>query len=295
MAQALADSKSEDHSLTSSDGESTLFIRRFWRGKPRIQFIIVHGALEHSGRHQDLVDFWMKSYHDVAVTVFDHIGHGRSGGTRAYVPDFKTYVNDMLTVGTFAQEQVGEECRTFICAHSLGGLIALTRILDSSYGWDLPLSGVIFSSPCIKPKNALGVNTDSLVEQLDRVFPKLHIPMIYKGSDLSRDVDRANDFDTDSLIPRFITVRMIKHILDASTRIRGLSYYFKFPCLFLVAGSDVLVEPESTVLFAHGIDKKLSTIVQYPEHRHELWNETDRQDIFQTMRKWVDKQLKEKL
>jgi lysophospholipase len=294
MAQALAPSKIEDRSLTSSDGESSLFVRRFWRGKPRIQFIILHGALEHSGRLKDLVDFWMKSYHDVSVVVFDHIGHGRSGGARAYVPEFKTYVKDMLTVGEFAQEHVGEECRNFICAHSLGGLITLTRLLDSTYGWNLPLSGVILSSPCIKPKNALGVNTDSLVEKLDKFFPRLHIPMIYKGSDLSRDVDRANDFDTDSLIPRFITVRMIKQILEASTRIRGLSYYLKFPSLFLVSGSDCLVEPESTVLFAHGIDKKLSTIIQYPEHRHELWNESDRQEIFLTMRQWVDKQLKEK-
>jgi alpha-beta hydrolase superfamily lysophospholipase len=46
------------------------------------------------------------------------------------------------------------------------------------------------------------------------------------------------------------------------------------------------------MLFAHGIDKQLTKIIKYPDHYHELWNEIDRQDIFQTMKVWVDKQLK---
>jgi alpha-beta hydrolase superfamily lysophospholipase len=292
--EALRSSKSEDHSLLSSDGESSLFIRRFWRGNPRLHFIIVHGALEHSGRHQDLVNFWMKTYPDVAVTIFDNVGHGRSGGPRAFVNSFKTYVDDLLKVAHFAQEKLTHETKTFICAHSLGGLITLTRLLDSAYGWDLPLAGVIFSSPCIRAKNAFGISADSLVEKLDRFLPNLHLPMIYRGHDLTRDVERANDFDTDPLIPKFLTVRMAKEILQACHKVRGLSYYLKYPNLFLVAGHDCLVDPESTVLFAHGIDKKYTTILQYPEDHHELWNETNRLEIFETMRKWVDKLLKEK-
>ncbi len=256
--------------------------------------MIVHGALEHSGRHKDLVNFWMRTYPDVAVTVFDHVGHGRSGGARAFVNSFKTYVDDFMKVANFAQEQLPGDIKTFICAHSLGGLITLTRLLDSAYGWHLPLAGVIFSSPCIRPKNAFGISVDSLVNKLDRFLPNLHLPMIYKGYDLTRDVERANDFDTDPLIPKFITVRLAKEIIEASHKIIGLSYYLKYPNLFLIAGHDCLVEPESTVLFAQGIDKKYTTILQYPEDHHELWNETNRMEIFETMRKWVDKLLKEK-
>lgn len=283
----------EDHSLVSCDGESSLFVRHFSRGKPKIHFLIVHGALEHSGRHKDLVEYWMQNYQDVAVTTFDHVGHGRSGGTRAYLTHFRTYVDDMLRVGEFTEKKLPTDCKRIICSHSLGGLITLTRFLDSSYGWPFAVDGLIFSSPCIKPKLLLGVSSLPLLDRLNKLAPKLNLPMIYKGSQLTRDNLRANDFDTDALIPRFITVRMMKEILDATQRIRGVSYYLKHPCLFLIAGLDVLVEPESTTLFAHGIDKKLSTIVQYPLHHHELWNEIDRQDIFDTMRKWVDKRLKE--
>lgn len=294
MAKALKHSyETEDLAVASSDGESTLFIRHLSRGKPKLHFLIVHGALEHSGRHQDLEDNLMRLYRDVAVTTYDHVGHGRSGGPRAYCHHFNVYVDDMLKVAELAESKLDPETKRFICSHSLGGLITLTRFLDPAFGWSFKTDGLIFSSPCIKAKLILGVSSEPLLERLDALTPKLQMPMIFKGAQLTRDTDRANDFDTDALIPRFITVRMMKEILEATHRIRGLSYYLKIPSLFLIAGNDCLVVPESTTLFAHGIDKKLCTIVQYPSHHHELWNEVDRQDIFDTMRKWVDKQLKE--
>ncbi len=286
--------RAEDHSLTSSDGESSLYVKHFVRGTPRVHFLIVHGALEHSGRHKDLVEFWLGSLNDVAVTVFDLLGHGKSGGPRAYLTHFKNYVEDMLIVADFAYKLLPEGCRKFICAHSLGGLITLSRFLDSSFGWPHKCDGIMFSSPCVKPKLLLGPSSEPLLLRLDKLTPRLHLPMIFKGSQLTRDTQRANDFDTDPLIPRFITVRMMKEILDATNRIRGLSYYVNFPTLFMIAGSDCLVQPDSTKLFAHGIDKKLVQVIQYPQHHHELWNEIDRFEIFATMKKWMENILKEK-
>jgi alpha-beta hydrolase superfamily lysophospholipase len=86
---------------------------------------------------------------------------------------------------------------------------------------------------------------------------------------------------------------MAKEVIDASHRIRGLSYYLRVPSLFLIAGEDKVVDPESTALFAHGIEKRLTQIIHYPSHYHELWNEIDRFEIFETMKKWIEKTLKE--
>ncbi len=294
MTLKLSSLKVEDHVISSSDGESSLFLRHYLRGTPRLHFLIVHGALEHSGRHMDLVNFWLKNYTDVAVTIFDGIGHGRSGGARSYLSSFSHLVSDLLKVGEFIQTKNIEGTKTFICAHSLGGLTTLTCFLDSNYGWPFPIQGMIFSSPCIRPRMILSGPSEALLSKLDNLVPKLHIPTIYHGADLTRDPERANDFDTDALIPKFVTVRMAKEIIQASNKIRGLSYYLNVPSLFLVAGTDRIVDSESTTLFIQGIDKKLVKTIDYPNHHHELWNEVDRQEIFLSMKKWVEVQLKEK-
>jgi alpha-beta hydrolase superfamily lysophospholipase len=122
---------------------------------------------------------------------------------------------------------------------------------------------------------------------------KLHLPVIYTGKDLSHDPERANDFDSDTLIPNFITVGMAKEVVEASHRVRGLSYYMRIPSLFLIAGNDKIVDAESTAIFAHGIEKRLTQVIHYPSHYHELWNEIDRFEIFETMKKWIEKTLKE--
>lgn len=291
---ALNQLSSRDHSILSADGESEIFVRQYGSESPKLHFLLVHGALEYSGRHYDLIQFLLKNFgQDVAVTVWDHIGHGRSGGVRAFVPGFKVYVEDMDVVGKYIQKNNNEKTKTIILAHSLGGLIALTRILDTTYGWNYPLHGMVLSSPCIRPKVFLGSYSESLLNKLNVVSGKIHLPLIYTGKDLTRDPDRANDFDSDTLIPNFMTVRMAKEVIEASGRIRGLSYYLKVPALFLIADEDKIVDPESTSLFAHGIDKNLVEIIHYPGHYHELWNEIDRFDIFETMKKWIIKILKE--
>ncbi len=294
MAKTLSALPSIDNSLASSDGESQLFIRQFGSDKPKLHFLLVHGALEHSGRHVDLIQYLLKNFgQDVAVTVWDHIGHGRSGGVRAFVPHFKIYVNDMGLVGEFIQKINSADTKTIILAHSLGGLITLTRILDTSYGWKFPLHGIIFSSPCVRPKLALGPSSETILDKLNMLSGKLHLPLVYTGKDLTHDPERANDFDSDTLIPNFITVGMAKEVVEASHRIRGLSYYMRIPSLFLIAGEDRIVDSESTAIFAHGMEKRLTQIVHYPHLFHELWNEVDRFEIFETMKKWILKTLKE--
>jgi lysophospholipase len=291
---SLPTEMARDFSIPSSDGASELFIRQFGQEKPRLHFVLVHGALEHSERHTDLVNFLLKAFgQSTMVTVYDHLGHGRSGGIRAWIQSFKDYVQDLGVVEEFVQKSNDTNTKTIILAHSLGGLIALTRVLDSSYGWNYPLHGIVFSSPCIRPKLLLGQSSEILLDKLAKFSTKLHLPMIYKGSDLTRDAERANNFQIDTLIPRFITVGMAREIIEACHKIRGLSYYLNVPSLFLIAGEDRIVDAESTKIFAHGIDKRLTQIIYYPEHKHELWNEVDRFEIFETMKKWIDKTLKE--
>lgn len=295
VAKGISTFQTEDHSILASDGESSLFVRHFFRGKPKVHFVLVHGAVEHSGRYKDLINYIFANYNDVALTTYDHVGHGKSGGTRAYVNSFSEYVKDFLNVCNYAYSKNIPETKTFILAHSLGGLVTLTSVLDTTYKFPYKVQGMVLASPCIRPRVLVPLISKPLLEGMNKVTPKFHLPLLYRGAELSKDPLMANEFDADPLICKFICVRMAKEIIDASNRIIGLSYYLKIPSLFLVAGDDKVVDSESTMLFAQGIEKNKVELVGYPGRYHELWNEGNRRDIFKTMKNWIDKELKESL
>jgi hypothetical protein len=74
----------------------TLFTR-CWRvsGTPRALVFLLHGYGEHSGRYESLAAC-LNSL-GVSVYALDHVGHGQSGGDRAYVERLHHYVHDALT------------------------------------------------------------------------------------------------------------------------------------------------------------------------------------------------------
>lgn len=295
MSKRTTDYNKEDKTILASDGKSSLFVRQYSRGKPKVHFVLVHGAIEHSGRYEDLINFLFSNYSDLVLTTYDHIGHGKSGGTRAYVDNFSDYIKDFIEVMTHAQERNTEKTKTIILAHSLGGLISLSAILDTNYKFSFDIKGMIFSSPCIRPRVMLPLLSKPLLDGMNQFTPKFHLPLIYRGAELTKDPLRANDFDADPLISKFMCVRMAKEIIEASNKIIGLSYYSKTSCLFLVAGDDKIVDSEATMLFAQGMEKEKVELVGYPGRYHELWNEGNRQDIFKTMKNWIDKEVKESL
>jgi hypothetical protein len=74
----------------------TLFTR-CWRvsGTPRALVFLLHGYGEHSGRYESLAAC-LNSL-GASVYALDHVGHGQSGGDRAYVERLHHYVHDALT------------------------------------------------------------------------------------------------------------------------------------------------------------------------------------------------------
>lgn len=110
----------EDFELTSKQAGGTLFLRQYSQGKKELHILIVHGAVEHSGRHQDLVNFLLKKFQDITITTYDHIGHGKSGGPRVFVNEFNIYVEDLIRVSRFISESNELHSKMIICSHSLG-------------------------------------------------------------------------------------------------------------------------------------------------------------------------------
>lgn len=61
--------------------------------EPKAILLIVHGLAEHSGRYMNIVNHFVPLGY--AVYGIDHLGHGKSDGTRVHVERFEDYTNTL--------------------------------------------------------------------------------------------------------------------------------------------------------------------------------------------------------
>ena len=141
--------------LTSTDGKGT---QVFWRSQQipnaRGTVVLVHGALEHSGRYDDVANQLLQGGYNVYR--MDHRGHGKTAeanpGTQGDIDDFHYLVDDINSVVQQAKAE-NPELKTFMMGHSLGA------IASQFYGIKYPgqVDGFITNAGGV-PFNKSGIN-----------------------------------------------------------------------------------------------------------------------------------------
>ena len=93
--------QSRERSLTSHDGLELFY--QVWPAKqPKAVLLIAHGYAEHSGRYAQFAQYMNDQ--NVSVYALDHRGHGKSGGERANVSVFRSFVNDLARFSDVVRE-----------------------------------------------------------------------------------------------------------------------------------------------------------------------------------------------
>ena len=261
------------------------------KNKPVRCLFISHGLVEHQGRQMNLTRYLEKQGMDQVIFVWlDHIGHGLSGGPRTYIEKFEHFSHDLATLVNLMNEKYAHDYKlsNIILGHSMGGLIVLKLMLQEQAHLKFKISGLILSNPCIRPKQEVPKVYLNAIHSIGPYLSKLRIPSLYGGDALTSDARLAHEFDADPLIPKFTTMNLLLQLMDASKEIRTLAYYLNVPTLFLVSGQDELVDNETTELFSHGVSPDYVTFKRYPEMKHEMFNEVEREKVFSDVRNWLE-------
>jgi alpha-beta hydrolase superfamily lysophospholipase len=252
----------DERTFPGSEGE---VFYRMWppHGDTRSIAVLVHGYAEHSGRYAHVAEALAAI--GCAVYAEDHMGHGRSEGERALITDFEHVVDDLTTLTGIARRDLpGRPVVMF--GHSMGGLLA------SRYAMRHPgeLAGLILAGAVIgdwhwaRDVLARGEMPDPPVE--------------WDG--MSRDPEAVAGYASDPLVYRDRYKRaLLEAEVVALDRFNAESDRVTIPVLFLHGCADPFVSYETSLEAARRFPTDDLTVRLYEGARHELVNETNRDEV----------------
>lgn len=255
---------------------------------------VAHGIAEHSGRYGRLADALVTA--GFCVHAADHRGHGGSIGDGVPGdfgdPGFPGLVADVVAFGTDLRAQ-HEGRPLFLVAHSMGSFAAQQLLLDHSDLYD----GVVLSGT-----TAL----DMLAGQLAGGDGPIGLEAFNAGFEhrtgyewLSRDEDEVDRYVEDPWCGFELPDDAVPQLfggaaeLADATRLAGIRP--ELPVLLVsgqadpVSGDGQLVELVGQRYRDAGLHDVTTTI--YPGARHEILNETNRDQITSDIVAWLRKQV----
>jgi acylglycerol lipase len=262
------------HDTRVAPDATKLATRRWAVADPRAAIVLVHGLAEHAGRYDHVAAAFNTRGFDVRAT--DLRGFGASGGRRAFVDDFSTYVDD-LAPDIAAASELGVP--VVLLGHSMGGLIASLYAATEHPQPDL----MVLSAPAIDAK--VPAIKALLAKLLVRVAPKLAISNGLKGDQLSHDPEVGERYFADPLMVHKSTVRLGFELMEAMDRAQTTVPTISQPMLIIHGGEDSIVDPGSTE--AVGSLPNAQRIV-LEGLRHETFNEDNGAAAVSTVSDWID-------
>jgi acylglycerol lipase len=242
--------------------------------------VIVHGLGEHSGRYANPVSFFTAK--GFAIYAMDNRGHGRSSGIRGHVNEFKEYRDDLASFVETVRAHSGKE-QVLMVGHSLGGLISLSYTLASPG----PVQGLVLSSPGLRPKKDPPAIKAFLGRVLSRLLPSLTLSNEIDPQHICRDPDVVQRYVDDPLVHNRVSTRFYTEFMKESARVMAEAPRLRVPLLLMQAGGDLLVDPSASREFYERAGSADKTFRLYDHCYHELFNEPEKERVFQDMEAWI--------
>ena len=246
--------------------------------------IIVHGYLEHSSRYTHVAEFFAS--HGYAVETYDHRGHGKSEGQKAFFNSFDELVKDMHR---FVIRVCDRHPNTpvFIFGHSMGGTVVTMYTIQ----YNPIIKGILLSGAALIRGDSLSPFMVLLASIIGWIIPTL--PTIQpEPSLISRSPDIVKSYETDPLILHAGSpARSISEILATTKIIQKNMEAINLPLLIMHGLDDRIVDVKGSQLLYETSKSVDKTLLLYENLYHELVNEPERLKVMNDMKEWLDKRL----
>ncbi|HVM98460.1 MAG TPA: lysophospholipase [Candidatus Acidoferrales bacterium] len=261
--------KTEKHELKGSGGR--LVVHSWCGDAARYIALVAHGYGEHAGRYNELAQHLVA--HGAAVYAPDHRGHGLSDGERALVEDVEAMVGDLHGAADLARAK-HPRLPMVLIGHSMGGLLA-ARFAQR---YEPEIMALVLSSP------AIGGNSE--LKQLLALDPIPEIPI--DPVTLSRDPQVGRAYAEDPLVFHGpFAHQTLKSLFEAIDRVAA-GPTLDVPGLWIHGDDDNLVPLAPARDAARRLCTDFLEERVYPGGRHELFNETNKQEVINDVLTFLD-------
>ena len=263
----------EEMHITSFD-DTSLFVRKTTVDNAKGLIVVVHGLSESCDRYRELVQV-LNSYHYDVVS-FDNRGNGRSGGATGDCQSFHDFLDDLhFIVNNFRN---GYQ-KVYILGHSLGGFIVNAYV--SKYQ---DIDGVISSGAVGLYLNQVKAFRFIPFKPLKKLWIKNNLSNV-----LSHDPMVAENYIKDPYVNKYNRLNLFGECF-----IKGIKYlhknyhHYEGAILYLHGGDDRIVPAKSSQLLYEKSNSKDKKLIIYPDLYHEIFNEIERQQVYDDLKEWLE-------
>ncbi|MBI4649294.1 MAG: lysophospholipase [Bacteroidia bacterium] len=252
-----------------------------WKPENGIKGVIniVHGLGEHSGRYQNWASLFVEKGY--AVLAIDLRGHGKSEGRRGHSFSLDYLIQDIIVLQQ-QSEFLFPMLPKILYGQSLGGNLVLYYVLQKT-----PLLyGIIISSPWLRLAYDIKRNKTIIAKLFNTLLPVYRFSTNLDIENLCHDKEIISAYKNDTLVHDKISARMFIDVTRAglwAIENAGLIY---LPLLLMHGSCDKITSHLASIEFA-GKSKNFTTLKIWEGLYHELHNEDQRTEVFQTIINWL--------
>ncbi len=283
-------------------------------GEPIAILQIAHGMIEHIGRYEEFAVFLADR--GFLVVGNDHLGHGKSAaspedyGFFAEKEGNRVMLRDMHTLYRRISEE-HPDIPYFLLGHSMGSFLArqylcrygaeLTGAIIMGTGWHGSLETSFGMLLCKVMAAIKGWRYRSSL--IDRIafggFNRWLKEPRTKHDWLSKDEGKVDAYLSDPACQFVFTLNGYYNLFYSLHKLASPKYLRNMPLdlpLLFVSGED---DPVGN--FGKGVYRAIKSLQKigvkeieshlYPTDRHEILNETDREQVFEDLYRWLEKQV----
>lgn len=244
----------------------------------RASIVLVHGLCEHQGRYGYFTARLQAAGYQVYR--FDHRGHGRSDGTRAFYDDSTQITEDVRRIVTIAREESGGN-PVYLFGHSMGGYAVA---LFGARHPDL-VDGIITSGALVTNNAGLGVDL------APDTSPETTIDNALGGA-VCRDPAVARAYAADPHVGKTYTAGLFFSLFQGIRWMDTNLHRFTAPALILHGVADSIVhEKDSRDLFER-ISSQDKTLILFAKLYHEILNEPEKDAVIAEILDWLDARVR---